>query len=329
MRAALQAAAHYRWSGADHSRSIPGASPARSLADDVRARSDAELRELLRRRPDLARPAPTDLTSLAARASTRASVLRALDSLDRAHLQVLEAAALQAGAVNEGLLAQHLGLDPADHESAAASGEHAGPAAIGAVGPRGAAVTLLEDLWQTALLWRSSDGLHVTRAVADALGPHIAGLGPAAAELRGTTPAALSEPDRIDELLEQAPPPARAILDRLAWGPPLAVLPPEGSPGRVAEGARWLLTHGLVLTVTADQACLPREVGLRLRGGRVHRELALAAPVRAGEQRSRGEVDASAGQQVSDLLVLVDELAAEWGPRPRGCCVPAACPCAT
>ena len=59
------------------------AAPVRSLADDVRTRSDDHLRALVRRRPDLARPAPSDLTSLAARAGTRASVQRALDGLDR------------------------------------------------------------------------------------------------------------------------------------------------------------------------------------------------------------------------------------------------------
>jgi hypothetical protein len=264
---------------------------ARSLADDIRARSDSQLRDLLRRRPDLARPAPADLTSLAARASTRASVQRALDSLDQAHLHVLEAAALQATVINEDLLREHLGTE--------------------------ADVTpLLEGLWAAALLWRSGEGLHVTRTVAEALGPHVAGLGPAAAELRGTTPAPLADPAAVDGLLAQAPPPARAILDRLAWGPPLAVLPREGTPGLVADGARWLLSHGLVLSVSADQVCLPREVGLRLRGGRVHRELVLAPPPPPGERRDTFAIDAGAGQQVSDLLVLLDELAAEWGPRP-------------
>ena len=66
------------------------ASPSRSLADDIRGRSDAELIDLVLARPDLARPAPADLTSLAARASTRASVQRAVEALDRGHLQVLE-----------------------------------------------------------------------------------------------------------------------------------------------------------------------------------------------------------------------------------------------
>ena len=264
---------------------------ARSLADDVRARTDEQLRELLQQRPDLARPAPADLTSLAARASTRASVQRALDSLDRAHLQVLEAASLQTGAIDEGLLRQHLGTD-AD------------------IAP------VLHGLWSAALLWRSSDGLHVTRMAAEALGPHIAGLGPAAADIRGTTPAALADPGTIDALLAAAPDPARAILDRLAWGPPLAVLPAQGTPGRVAEGARWLLSEGLVLSVSSDQVCLPREVGLRLRGGRLHRELLLEPPSLTGSKHDADVVAAAAGQQVSDLLVLDDELAAEWGPRP-------------
>ena len=158
-------------------------SPARSLADDVRARSDHELRDLLRRRPDLARPAPADLTSLAARASTRASVQRALDSLDRAHLQVLEAAALQTGALDLALLARQLG-------TAADSGPlH----------------ELLGALWSGGLLWRSSDGLHVTRTVGEALGPHVAGLGPPAADIRGATPAPLADPERIDALVAEAP----------------------------------------------------------------------------------------------------------------------------
>ena len=269
----------------------PPLAAARSLADDVRARTDEQLRELLQQRPDLARPAPADLTSLAARASTRASVQRALDSLDRAHLQVLEAASLQAGAIDEDLLREHLGTD-AD------------------IAP------VLHGLWSAALLWRSSDGLHVTRMAAEALGPHVAGLGPPAAEIRGTTPAALADPATVDALLGTAPEPARAILDRLAWGPPLAVLPAQGTPGRVAEGARWLLTEGLVLSVSADQVCLPREVGLRMRGGRLHRELLLEPPALTGVKHDAATVDAAAGQQVSDLLVLVDELAAEWGPRP-------------
>ena len=62
----------------------------RSLADDLRARDDAALVALLRARPDLLSPVPSDLASLAARATTRPSVSRALDQLDRFALQVVE-----------------------------------------------------------------------------------------------------------------------------------------------------------------------------------------------------------------------------------------------
>ena len=71
-----------------------GDSPAgifRSLADQVRAWPEPRLAQLLRLRPDLATPAPQDSGQLAARAATRASVLRALDRLTQAELCLLHA----------------------------------------------------------------------------------------------------------------------------------------------------------------------------------------------------------------------------------------------
>src|SRR5687768_3334306 len=113
------------------------------MADDVRGRSDDELRELLRRRQDLARPAPGDLSALAARASTRASVQRAVDSLDLAHLQVLEAALVATTPVQPEDVATLLASD------------------VEAVTP------VLDDLWTIALLWRSPEGTRVVRTVHD------------------------------------------------------------------------------------------------------------------------------------------------------------------
>jgi hypothetical protein len=66
----------------------------RTLAEDLRARDDAALALLLRARPDLLTPVPTDLTQLATRAATRASVLRTLDRLDAFTHQVAEALAV-------------------------------------------------------------------------------------------------------------------------------------------------------------------------------------------------------------------------------------------
>src|SRR5690349_6697025 len=117
------------------------------MADDVRERTDEQLADLLRRRQDLARPAPADLSSLAARAGTRASVQRAVDTLDLAHLQVLEGAPATPSPVDSAAVAALLGVSRAEVES------------------------LLDDLWALALVWRSPEGLRVARTVSEVI-PH-------------------------------------------------------------------------------------------------------------------------------------------------------------
>ena len=82
----------------------------RSLAEDIRHRSDVELVALLDLRPDLARPQPADLTALAARASTRASTARAVDHLDLPHLTALQACAV-TGSTDPAVIAPLLGTD--------------------------------------------------------------------------------------------------------------------------------------------------------------------------------------------------------------------------
>jgi hypothetical protein len=61
----------------------------RSLADALRGRSEVELTELFLGRPDLAHPAPADISSLARRATATPSVSRTLDILSAPQLHVL------------------------------------------------------------------------------------------------------------------------------------------------------------------------------------------------------------------------------------------------
>src|SRR3954454_15352873 len=127
------------------------AAGARSLADDIRGRTDEQLAALVLRRPDLGRPAPSDLTSLAARAGTRASVQRAIEALDRGHLQVLEAVVVAGGGAASGSVDELMGgLDV-----------HAE----------------LQNLWGLALVWRAPEGLYAVRTAPEVLGAHPAGLG--------------------------------------------------------------------------------------------------------------------------------------------------------
>ncbi|RFU19437.1 helicase C-terminal domain-containing protein [Geodermatophilus marinus] len=216
---------------------MPADSPV-TLSAWLRTRSDEQLGALLAARPDVARPAPSDVVALASRLAVPVSVDRALDELDAGTLQVLDAV----------LLADTDGVDPADLVGAL-------PELPDAV--REAAV---ERLTTRALLW-GDDRLRAPEPVRRAV-RHPAGLGRRAAELRLSLPADLAA--AVGEL----PADERDVLQRLAGDRPVGHLPetPNGSP----SPARRLLQRGLLARVDALTVELPREVGLLLRGDRPH-----------------------------------------------------------
>ena len=118
--------------------------------------------------------------------------------------------------------------------------------------------------------------------------PYPAGLGRPAADLDKTAAELAADAAGLRRTLLSAPPEARAVLDRLAAGPPVGSV----QPGKVAADSpspvRWLLDHHLLVLVADDMVELPREVGLVLRRetgplGHLHPEPPeLDAPVRAG-----------------------------------------------
>ena len=65
-----------------------------SLASELRSRSDEALLELFNARPDLVTPVPSDIASLAARATSTPSLLRAIETLNLWQYQVLIATAV-------------------------------------------------------------------------------------------------------------------------------------------------------------------------------------------------------------------------------------------
>lgn len=258
---------------------------ARSLADDLRGRSPEELVALLVDRPDLARPTPADLTTLAARATTRASVQRALDRLDLAHLQTLEVICV-LGAAQVGDIA----------------------AALGVARRSARAAELVKRLASLALCWRSPEGYRAARTVQEIIGAP-AGLGPE------TEDAPTGE--ELTVALERLDRRARAILDALTWGPPVGVLPAGGSGDRVMrEAGEHLLDQRLLRRTDDSHVLLPRQVALRLRNGRVHREPELEPPTPSDPPLDRDLVDATAGGRAAQVLEQVAELLDEWGTRP-------------
>lgn len=258
---------------------------ARSLADDLRARSPEALVALLVQRPDLARPTPADLTTLAARATTRASVQRALDGLDLAHLQALEAVCV-IGPARIGDLATALGEPKRS--------------------PRVAA--LVDDLCARALCWHGPEGFRAARTVQEVIGAP-AGLGP------DTEDAPVGA--ELAQALEALEPRARAILDALTWGPPIGVLPTGGSGDTAMRRAgEHLIAQRLLRRTDETHVLLPRQVALALRDLRVHRHPELWPPAAEDPLLDTDLVDATAGGRAAQLLEQTAELLDDWGTRP-------------
>ncbi|MFG3000900.1 helicase C-terminal domain-containing protein [Streptomyces sp. NPDC048340] len=305
--------------------STAGSAP-RSLAEALRARDDAALAALLHARPDLLNPVPGDVTQLATRAGTRASVVRALDRLDRFALQTAEALAVAPDPcpypVLESLLTGH-------------QGSYAGESAAQAALPR--ALGVLRD---QALVWGDEDRLRLVRTARELLAPSAGrpsptGLGPTVAEATaGMSPTRIQEivvaaglpathdavsavtaltglftdPARMSALLDEAPAEAHQVLGRLVWGPPYGEVTQSPTPP-----VRWLRDRGLLLPASARTVVLPREVALHLRGGLAHRTPEPVAPQVSAHREHRPQlVDANAAGQALAALSTVEELVKSW-----------------
>ncbi len=222
----------------------------RSLAGDLRRRSDDEVQALLRLRPDLARPVPKSFSDLAVRANTVSSTLHALANLTAAHSDVLEAACALSGNGPFGLGEVCRGLGQ--------------PEGSGLV--TGAA----DELFRRLLLWGSPDDVRVPSGVREVIGPTPCGLDPAPRIHVAAVGRAVADPSSLLTDLAAAGAPAAAAVERVAWGPP--VIPPAADRAEAAAVA-WLEQRELLIRDESEQLVLPREISLILRRG-----LLLAAP---------------------------------------------------
>jgi hypothetical protein len=164
----------------------------RSFSDYLRSVDDAALISLFSARPDLVTPVPPDIASLAVRACSAPSLARAIDSLDKWQLQVLEAVV----SVNEPFAEKTI-ASLTDKEATSA----------------------LAHLIKVGLVYPSDDGLRVPTQLREVLGAEPAGLGPASmVKLKLTE-------------LAQAPQDSKKILERLMWGPPRGSVGDIKNPG--------------------------------------------------------------------------------------------------
>ncbi|MEV8317235.1 helicase C-terminal domain-containing protein [Streptomyces sp. NPDC059900] len=299
----------------------------RSLAEALRCRDDASLGALLRARPDLLTPVPNDLTQLATRAATRASVVRALERLDRFAQQVAEALAVAPEPATYEELHSLVAGDQGE------AGEMSGAATA-------ALARALATLREQAIVWGPDDRLRLVRTARELLAPapqypSPTGLGPTVAEATaGMSPnrmqdivtaaglpsthdavsavrsltALFTDRTRMSALLDEAPAESVEVLSRLVWGPPYGQVTADP-----ARHLRWLLDRGLLLPTAPGTVVLPREAALHLRAGRAHRQLEPAPPAVGTLREHRPQaVDAAAASQAYMALDTVEELLKDW-----------------
>ena len=253
---------------------------ARTLTEALRQLDESALARLFTLRPDLAYPTPTDIADLSTQATTTSSVGRSLDALNAWQRLVAEGLTALPDPAAVPMLAELLQADPA--------------VCAAAVG----------DLRQRALLWGADDSLHLVRAVRDHLGPYPGGLAP-------QSPRPLPA-ERIEELLVEAGPEARLVIDRLLWSPAGTV---SGADRAItADTARTpveqLLARRLLRPIGPDTVLLPREVAWHLRGQRfTPRPVPTAAPSLTGPIRTPRLVDRAAIGAAYGLVHDVELLA--------------------
>jgi hypothetical protein len=237
-----------------------------TFADELRARSDEDIATIFKLRPDLVTPVPNDFSALAARASSTPSLVRALDSLNLWHYQLIEAAC----ALPEPFKKSEL-VAVTSEETAFA----------------------LDHLWQMGLLYKEGNNFRTPTNLKLLIGEEPAGLGPISAK-------------KFDlAALKQIPKASQEVLAKLTWGPPRGQIANIKKPGNAIG---WLLENNLLVAIDSHTVALPREIAIKLRGGKIHKEIISTPPNLRGKSVDQKQVDLAAVANISTILRWCEEL---------------------
>lgn len=241
-----------------------------TFAEELRSRSDEDLQKLIAARADLIYPVPNDFASLAARASSMPSLLRAVDELNKWQIQILEAAAVLAEPFKSSELVE-ITDSLAKQE--------------------------LENLWQIGLLYKEGNSFRIPTNLRQLLGPEPANLGPS-----------LLDDKLLSKLpdLNKAPAGTKEILEKLTWNSPRGSI---SDISKVSKPLSWLLENNYLIKTGEKTVALPREIGLKLRGGKAHRSLdKIPTEINCKTAVAQKIIDQSAIANISTVLRWVEEL---------------------
>ncbi|MGV9771922.1 helicase-associated domain-containing protein [Streptosporangium sp. NPDC003464] len=293
----------------------------------LRGRSDDQLRALVAVRPELITPVPAHLEGLAGRASSPSAIGRVLDRLDLFTLSVIETLAVLPSPL------AYRTLRSQTARALRAGAEPALPAAL---------KETVERLRTLALVYGPDKALAPAPGVREVL-EAPAGLGPPATEVfrhhpaerlaelvhdiggDGATKEALADllgdPEVVGRLIQDVSPQARSALNELAWGPASGRVPNARREVRTTTAQspiEQLLSRALLGATGEETVVLPREVGLFLRGGRIHQDLSPVPPALDGTVRDQGLAGRTAAGQAFTFTRAVEELCERWSVDPPG-----------
>ena len=237
-----------------------------TFADELRARTDDALASIFKLRPDLVSPVPNDFSALAARATSTPSLVRALDSINMWHYQIIEAACALPEPFKKS-------------EIVAVTSEETAFA--------------LDHLWQMGLLYKEGNNYRTPTNLKMLIGDEPAGLGPIAVK-------------KFDfSILKEIPKASEEVLAKLIWGPPRGQIGNIKKPGNAIG---WLLDNGVLVALDSNTVALPRDVAIKLRGGKIHKEMVSKAPNLIGKEVVQKQIDLAAIANISTILRWCEEL---------------------
>ena len=237
-----------------------------TFADELRARADDALASIFKLRPDLVSPVPNDFSALAARATSTPSLVRALDSINMWHYQIIEAACALPEPFKKS-------------EIVAVTSEETAFA--------------LDYLWQMGLLYKEGNNYRTPTNLKMLIGDEPAGLGPIAVK-------------KFDfSILKEIPKASEEVLAKLTWGPPRGQIGNIKKPGNAIG---WLLDNGVLVALDSNTVALPRDVAIKLRGGKIHKEMVSKDSILIGKEVVQKQIDLAAIANISTILRWCEEL---------------------
>ena len=236
-----------------------------TFADELRSRSDEDLASIFRLRPDLVTPVPNDFSALSARATSTPSLVRALDSLNLWHYQIIEAAC----ALPEPFKKSELVAVTSEETTFA-----------------------LEHLWQMGLLYKEGNNYRTPTNLKLLIGEEPAGLGPFSVK-------------KFDfGSLIDIPKTSQEVLEKLTWGPPRGQIANIKKPGNAIG---WLLDNNVLVPLDSHTVTLPREIAIKLRGGKIHKGISSKPADLVGKKVVQKQIDLAAIANISTILRWCEE----------------------